>query len=333
VDHQFEFFLISMAGYMNFVSQNISFNPELWEFEHSRIEEYLSRRPISGEAETGRIFNLKNDIIVRSGNELAPPIITKSSVLRDSGVEVGRIEISRSLRPLMEQTGLIAGGIALLVLSVYLLLRALLFRTLNRARNLVEQKEAHYRAVVEDIPMMLCRFFSDGRLSFANNAYCRYFDKTTEEVLGDSFKLPVLEEDRRFDPSRLSFLTSDNPTETYEFRVIAGNGETRWQRWIIHAIFQEGRQVEFQSISEDITERKQAEEERERVVRELRSALNEVKTLRGFIPTWASCKKVRDDKGDWDTITTTLTERTAAIFCHSICQACAKRLNPSPFEE
>lgn len=254
------------------ISQSISRNPEMWEFEHVRIEEYLSRRPMGGDSETRRVFNIKNDIIAQSVNELARPILTKSSVLRDSGVEVGRIEISRSLRHLMEQTGLAALVITLLGLSMYLILRALLLHSLNRAQNLVEQNEARYRAVVEDLPMLLCRFLSDGTVSFVNKAYCRYFGKTIEEVLGHSFQLPALKEEQRFVPSQLGFLTTDNPTETYELRVIAGNGETRWQRWIVRAIFQEGRQVEFQSIGEDITERKQAEEERLQEEQRLRQA-------------------------------------------------------------
>ncbi|MFZ2448625.1 MAG: PAS domain S-box protein [Syntrophobacteraceae bacterium] len=242
------------------ISRNIGLNPELWEFEHVRIEEHLARRPMGGEAETRRIFNLKNDLVAQSVSELAPPIITRSSALRDSGVVVGRIEISRSLRPLIERSGVIALINALLGLSAYLVLRALLLRSLDRAQTLVEQNQARYSAVVEDIPMLLCRFLSDGTLSFVNNAYCRYFGRTIEELLGRSFQPPVPAGGPSLAPSRLGALTVANPTETYELRVIAGNGETRWLRWIVRAIFEGGKQVEFQAIGEDITERRLARE-------------------------------------------------------------------------
>jgi hypothetical protein len=41
------------------------------------------------------------------------------------------------------------------------------------------------------------------------------------------------------------------------------------------------------------------EEERERLIEQLRHALAEVKTLSGLLPICANCKKIRDDKGYW----------------------------------
>ena len=53
----------------------------------------------------------------------------------------------------------------------------------------------------------------------------------------------------------------ESPTHTCELRILAGNGEVRWQRWTVRAIFREGKQTEFQAIGEDITERRRAEEQ------------------------------------------------------------------------
>ncbi len=50
-------------------------------------------------------------------------------------------------------------------------------------------------------------------------------------------------------------------------------------------------------VLRDITEKKKAEAEREKLIRELREALNQVKTLSGLLPICAHCKKIRDDKG------------------------------------
>ena len=43
-----------------------------------------------------------------------------------------------------------------------------------------------------------------------------------------------------------------------------------------------------------------AEEEREKLTSQLQQALAEVKTLSGLLPTCASCKNIRDDKGNWN---------------------------------
>ena len=266
------------------ISQIISLHPELWEFERSRIEEYLSHRPTDGIAETRRVFNSKGELIAESINELKPPIVTESSVLMDSGVAAGRIEISRSLRPLMEQTGLVGLFVALSGLGAYAILRALMLHTLDRAQNMVKRNEARYSAVVEDIPMMLCRFLFDGTLSFVNNAYCRFLGKSSDELLGHPFEVPVLEEGQRVTPTELRALTADNPTVNYELRVHEENGEARWQRWIIRAIFQQGRQIEFQAIGEDISQRKQVEGALQASEKELRHERALLRALIDSIP-------------------------------------------------
>lgn len=50
-------------------------------------------------------------------------------------------------------------------------------------------------------------------------------------------------------------------------------------------------------VLRDISKRKQLEEERENLVRDLEEALEHVKTLQGLIPICSSCKKIRDDDG------------------------------------
>jgi len=50
-------------------------------------------------------------------------------------------------------------------------------------------------------------------------------------------------------------------------------------------------------IVRDITERKKAEEDRKKLITELREALKEIKTLRGILPLCSFCKKTRDDRG------------------------------------
>jgi hypothetical protein len=80
------------------------------------------------------------------------------------------------------------------------------------------------------------------------------------------------------------------------------------------------------SIISDITRRKAAEEERERLLGDLRRALNEVQVLSGMLPICAACKKIRDDRGYWEHVEVYLTERTGLDFSHSICPDCTRRL-------
>jgi hypothetical protein len=80
------------------------------------------------------------------------------------------------------------------------------------------------------------------------------------------------------------------------------------------------------SVIRDTTERKKIEEERERLIFELREALAQVKTLSGFLPICASCKKIRDDQGYWQQIEAYIRDHSEAEFSHSICPECAREL-------
>lgn len=57
-------------------------------------------------------------------------------------------------------------------------------------------------------------------------------------------------------------------------------------------------------------------------------ALDEVKKLSGLLPICSYCKKIRDDKGYWNTIEIYIRDHSEAEFSHSICKECAKKLYP-----
>jgi hypothetical protein len=83
----------------------------------------------------------------------------------------------------------------------------------------------------------------------------------------------------------------------------------------------------------DITERKRAEEELERLISELQEALSKVKTLSGLLPICASCKKIRDDKGYWNRIEVYIRNHSEADFTRGLCPDCAIKLNPEFYKD
>jgi PAS domain S-box-containing protein len=94
-----------------------------------------------------------------------------------------------------------------------------------------------------------------------------------------------------------------------------------------------GGRVILEGLVRDITERKRAEEERKKLIGELRASLAEVKTLSGLLPICASCKKIRDDKGYWNRIESYITDHSEAEFSHGICPACAEKLYPEVYRK
>lgn len=67
-----------------------------------------------------------------------------------------------------------------------------------------------------------------------------------------------------------------------------------------------------------------------RTLKELQSALKDIRTLSGLIPICAACKKIRDDKGFWNQVETYIQDRSDAQFSHGICPDCKEKYYPMP---
>jgi len=129
------------------------------------------------------------------------------------------------------------------------------------AEEALRNSEERYRSVVEDQTEFICRFTPDGRLTFVNDAYCRYFNLDKNTCLTQPHSVVLPPEDAHLMKQHLASLTPDNPVALIDHRIIMPSGEIRWQRWSDRAIFdKDGQVIEYQSVGRDITERKRVEE-------------------------------------------------------------------------
>ncbi|MCK9407553.1 MAG: response regulator [Bacteriovoracaceae bacterium] len=101
-----------------------------------------------------------------------------------------------------------------------------------------------------------------------------------------------------------------------------------------------GKELIILLAIEDITERKRTEEalaegakEREKLIKELQYALDNIKTLQGLIPICANCKKIRDDKGFWNQVEGYIMAHSDATFTHGVCPECAKKLYGDHYDQ
>lgn len=79
-------------------------------------------------------------------------------------------------------------------------------------------------------------------------------------------------------------------------------------------------------------ELRKRDEERDKLIAELKDALARIRTLQGILPICASCKKIRDDKGYWNQIEAYIRDHSEAEFSHGICPDCAKKLYPEYYK-
>lgn len=96
--------------------------------------------------------------------------------------------------------------------------------------------------------------------------------------------------------------------------------------------FEDGKAVELLGIFRDITERKQLEAEREQLICDLKEALTRITRLEGILSICASCKKIRNDQGEWNQLEAYLHAYSGVEFSHGICPGCAKKLYPDIFK-
>ena len=72
---------------------------------------------------------------------------------------------------------------------------------------------------------------------------------------------------------------------------------------------------------------------KEQLIDELRQARSKIDKLTGILPICSSCKKIRDDAGDWHLVESYISNHTGAKFSHSLCPDCSAKLYPEAQED
>ena len=154
----------------------------------------------------------------------------------------------------------VAGGLIIFIAQLALIGSLLIQRARRRrAEEDTQASEARYRSVVDTQSELICRFLPDSTLTFVNDAYCRFWHKNRDELVGHKFIELIPPSARETVLDRVGGIKSG--TDSHEHQVLLADGTIGWQHWINHPIVDErGRVIEFQGVGRDITDRKRAEE-------------------------------------------------------------------------
>ena len=118
-----------------------------------------------------------------------------------------------------------------------------------------------YRHIVEDQMELVCRYLPDCTLTFTNKAYCRYHEKSREELFGKSFLPSVRPDDRQVVLEFIKSANPENPISTEIQQITKSSGEVFWVEWRRRALFDDsGNLQEIQSVGRDVTEYKKTAE-------------------------------------------------------------------------
>lgn len=123
-----------------------------------------------------------------------------------------------------------------------------LARKIERMAKSLQNVEASYRGIVEDQVDLICRYRSDGRLTFVNGAYARAFGRKRNELIGTPF--PFLDE---------IAVSSETPAAFERELELPESGQRVWLQWTQRAIKDNfGETLEYQAVGHDITSRREA---------------------------------------------------------------------------
>lgn len=129
----------------------------------------------------------------------------------------------------------------------------------KNAETVALEREAMYRSTVEDQTELIERMTPDGRILMVNDAYCRYYNRSREGLIGGSIYDFVPEELQPALRQKLSSLTPELPALADEHLERRGDGEWRWMEWVDRGIFDaEGNLVEILAVGRDIHARIEA---------------------------------------------------------------------------
>lgn len=196
------------------------------------------------------------------------------------------------------------------------------------AEDALRDSEERYRTLVDNQGEGIAVADADDRFTFANPAAEEIFGVEPGTLAGRRVRDFVTPEQFAVIEAQTE-LRRQGHKSTYEIEVRRRDGEVR--AILLTATPQCDRTGRFAGtfgIFRDVTERRRADEERERLITELQEALAHVKTLRGLLPICASCKKVRDDGGYWHMVETYVRDHSQAEFTHTLCPDCMARLYP-----
>ena len=189
------------------------------------------------------------------------------------------------------------------------------------------QQEKFSKAFHSSPYAILLTRLSDGKILEANDGFAAITGYGTEEVLGTTTRdlnFWAQASDRKDVVAQLAAHGRIDGRE-FAFRTKSG---ARLTGLFSAAVIAIGNEPCILSSIADITARKQAEGERERLAEERERALREIKTLSGLLPICMSCKKIRDDKGYWNQIEGYIRSHSQADFTHSLCPECVQKLYP-----
>jgi len=141
----------------------------------------------------------------------------------------------------------------------------------ERKEEALRESEERYRNILESIEDGYFEVDLAGKFTFFNDSLCRIMGYSRDEMVGMSYRTYTVGKDAEnlYKTSNQVYRTG-KPVEGFAWEVVRKDGDKRFLEVSISLVRNSvGEIVGFRGLARDITERKQAEEEREALLKDL----------------------------------------------------------------
>ncbi len=166
------------------LAKYIYVHQDIWQYQPLRLDQLIEIPEAKGRFAQHRIVDSAGALVLQTGVAAAAPVLWQSAAIMVAGSQVGTIETAASLRPTLINTGLVAAFSSLLGFAVYLVIRTLPVRIINRTLADLGATQARLLATIDAIPIEFMEFDRDGRLILINSAARVSRGWNAEEVIG-----------------------------------------------------------------------------------------------------------------------------------------------------
>ena len=192
----------------------------------------------------------------------------------------------------------------------------------------------YFRLMVENSGDILTIRGADGRIRYTNPSVYRILGYKQEEMIGATgFELLHPEDRSAVERAFAEFWKTPGARDSIQYRARHANGSWVSLEVVAHNLLDDPKIRGVILSDRDVSKRQEEDSEKNQLIDDLQRALAQARVLKGVLPICSSCKKIRNERGEWQQIEIYLRERTSVEFSHGMCPECAHLWFPDQFEE
>jgi PAS domain S-box-containing protein len=244
------------------VAQHISLNEEHWKYQYASLANLIDLPDSIETVNRIRIVDPSGATVIEVGPEIERPFMTGGVPILVRGTLVGRLELDKSMWPLLIETGYFAIFCILLGLLAYLAIH-MAMRALDRVLVDLNKRNSQFDAALKNMSHGLSMFDAEQRLIVCNKRYAELYGFTDEQIKPGTPLRTLLDFwSARGQAPKIHEKVYDNAaTKTIQLpdrtlHMLCNDGRTA----VVHQPMPDGGWV---AIHEDITEKLRAEQERD----------------------------------------------------------------------